>query len=92
MTKKSEPVASGKVWVGVECGYHQEQPVINIYRGVNEKDIEIVTKKWLKSPFVKLPSMDNHRRKRYHAIVDQSLLKEDNSAIAKAIIDKNVVK
>lgn len=83
---------SEKVWVGVECGYHQEHPVINIYRGTNEKDVEIVTKKWLKSPFVKLPSMDNHRRKRYHAIVDQSLLKEDNSVIAKTIIAKDVEK
>jgi len=89
MVKKAKPSISGTVWVGVECGYHQEYPVITTFNSENQKDTEFVIKKWLKRPALKIPDAQNHRRKKYHARVDPSLLKEDNLAIAKKIIDDN---
>lgn len=89
MAKKPDPVIPGSVWVGVECGYHQEHPVIATCNSTNKKDLEFVIKKWLKRPLLQLPNVEKHRRKKYYAQVDSSLLKEDNSVIAKEVVEKN---
>ncbi len=89
MAKKEKPSVKGTVWVGVECGYHQEYPTVTTFNSEDQKDTEFVIKRWLKRPALKLPDTPNHRRKKYHARVDPSLLKEDNSIIAQKIIDQN---